>query len=215
MAGAQSQSEVPGGTQIWRGRGHCWRSCALSPGATSKTVPPLLLRHKSNPGKQTSKNHLPRESTSFYVKPLTLTWIIPFLHRCNSAAAEFSFCARQTGYYVPSYLGPSGIRLLNICYTFPWQQEWGNLESCHLQSQRAFLFFFLLLLFPCCIPALFSTESHAVRQRFHAKSILVGDCPDAALSPSDEATARERTGWNNSDINAASDHACWAQVDLF
>ena len=28
--------------------------------------------------------------------------------------------------YVWSYLEPDGIRLLNICYRFPWQQEWGK-----------------------------------------------------------------------------------------
>lgn len=60
-----------------------------------------------------------------------LTWVISgldgVLPEVPFGSTGFLQCLRLPGYHVWSYLGPNEIRLLNICYTFPWQQEQGNL----------------------------------------------------------------------------------------
>lgn len=112
------------------------------------------------------------------------------------AQASYSVCDCQVT--MCSYLGPNEIRLLNICNTFPWQQEWGNLETCQKYYQLAI--FFLPRqspIFPkkatlwdeACMPNLFCRRA---------------DCPDTTLSSPDRQQ-RRRTRGNHSDINTASD----------
>lgn len=63
------------------------------------------------------------------------------------------------------------------------------------------------------------TEREAERQRLlHAKSFFwgLGDCPDAAPSLSDcQWPYRGWTHWNDSDINAVSDHVDSIQAETF
>lgn len=119
-----------------------------------------------------------------------------FLQRCN-LPAHVSF--RVWGCHVWSYLGPDRIRLQNICYRFPWQQEWWE-SGWHVRFKANRLFFFLP--HRCSV---FQRKPHCETK--HACQIYPGGSGTVLTLPCLHQTGKPgRTCWNNSDINTATEH---------